>query len=117
MSSRTTLAKRGHRDDPRVSSLPHVIMLGSRASVGSLSPQLLLEDGTTYRPLRPTRLDKIKNLHLEVRPGFVILPRLHELLGPCIIGVGLDTLSPAQLFGETSRRDLSSTIRIVSSVV
>ena len=43
---------------------PHrTIMSGPRASVGSQSPQPHLEDGTTYYPLRPTKLDKIKNLH------------------------------------------------------
>ena len=26
-----------------------------------------LEDGTTYRPLRPTRLDEIENFHAEVQ--------------------------------------------------
>ena len=42
-----------------------------RASVGSQSPQPHLEDSSTYHPLRPTRLDKIKNLHAPVQVGGV----------------------------------------------
>ena len=39
------------------------IMFRPRASVGSQSPEPHLEDGSTYHPLRPTKLDKIKNSH------------------------------------------------------
>ena len=38
-------------------------LLVSVAVQGSQIPQPHLEDGTTYYPLRPTRLDEIKNLH------------------------------------------------------
>ena len=38
---------------------------------GSQSPQPHLEDGTTYDPLRPTRLDKIENFQLEIQTGAV----------------------------------------------
>ena len=32
------------------------------------------ENGSVYRPIRPTRLDKIKNFHLELRSGSVVRP-------------------------------------------
>ena len=41
------------------------------APVGSQSPQPHLEDGSTYHPLRPTKLDKIKNFRVEVQVGAV----------------------------------------------
>ena len=34
-------------------------------------PQPHLEDGTTYYPLRPTKLDKIENFHFEVQVGAI----------------------------------------------
>ena len=68
-------------------------------------------------PVCPTQLDKIKNLHLEVRPGILIIPRLHELLSPCMLGAGLATISSVKFFGEISRRTISSTFRTVSSVL
>ena len=37
-------------------------------------PQPHLEDGSAYRPLRPTKLDKIKNLHAEIHTGAVDIP-------------------------------------------
>ena len=42
--------------------------------VGLQAAQPHLEDHSTYHPLRPTRLDKIKNLHIEVRSGSVTKP-------------------------------------------
>ena len=36
-----------------------------------LQPHPHLEDGTAYRQVRPTKLDKIKNLHVEVQVGGV----------------------------------------------
>ena len=50
-----------------------------KASVGSQSPQPHLKSGSAYRQNRPTQLDKIKNLHAEVRSGHVILRRFREL--------------------------------------
>ena len=44
------------------------------ASVGSQGPQPHLEDSSVYRPLRPTKLDKIKNLHAEIHTGAVDIP-------------------------------------------
>ena len=38
------------------------------------SPQPHLEDSSVYRPLRPTKLDKIKNLHAEIHTGAVDIP-------------------------------------------
>ena len=47
-----------------------VIIVGWRGLGGaSQLPQPHLKDGSVYRPLRPTRLDKIKNFHVEVRSG------------------------------------------------
>ena len=51
----------------RVPLPQHVTMYEPGDPTGSQSPQPHLEDGTTYRPLRPTRLDEIKNFHLEVQ--------------------------------------------------
>ena len=48
----------------RVPLPQHVTTYEPGDPTGSQSPQPHLEDGTTYRPLRPTKLDKIKNLHL-----------------------------------------------------
>ena len=57
----------GHRrrDNSCVPPPQRVTIHEPRASVGSQSPQPHLEDGTTYHPRRPTRLDKIKNFHAE----------------------------------------------------
>ena len=38
-----------------------------------LQPHPHLEDGSAYRQLRPTRLDKIKNFHLDLPIGRMIL--------------------------------------------
>ena len=46
-------------------------MLGSRASAGLQAAQPHLEDGSVYRQNRPTRLDEIKNFHIEVQSGAV----------------------------------------------
>ena len=58
----------------RVPLPQHVTTYQPGDPTGSQSPQPHLEDGTTYRPLRPTKLDKIKNLHLEVQAGGVVRP-------------------------------------------
>ncbi len=42
---------------------------------GFTVPQPHLEEGTTYYPLRPTKLDKIKKLHAEVHAGAVAAPQ------------------------------------------
>ena len=39
------------------------------AQVGSQAAQPHLEYGSTYNPLRPTRLDEIKNFHPPVQVG------------------------------------------------
>ena len=46
--------------------------LSPRAAVGSQSPQRQFEDGSVYRQNRPTQLDKIKNLRVEVHACDVI---------------------------------------------
>ena len=43
--------------------LCRAILSGLRASVGSQASKPHLEDHSTYHPLRPTQLDKNKNLH------------------------------------------------------
>ena len=45
-------------------------------------PQPHLEDGTTYRPLRPTKLDKTENLHDEVQAGPVAVTLKERLDTP-----------------------------------
>ena len=44
-------------------------MLEARDAGGSQSPQPHLKDGSVYRQNRPTKLDEIKNFHLEVQVG------------------------------------------------
>ena len=44
-------------------------MLESRVLGGSQAAQPHLEDSTTYHPLRPTKLDKIKNLYSQFQGG------------------------------------------------
>ena len=46
----------------------------SRTTGSSQSPKPDLEDGTTYHLLRPTQLDKIKNLYVELRPKPIVGP-------------------------------------------
>ena len=49
-----------------------VIIVGWRGLGGaSQLPQPHLKDGSVYRPLRPTRLDKIKNLRVTVQAGII----------------------------------------------
>ena len=45
-----------------------------------LQPHPHLEDGSAYRQLRPTKLDKIKNFCAEVQVGLVA-----EAMGPVIL--------------------------------
>ena len=47
-------------------------MLAQRDSVDSQTAQPHLEDGSVYRQNRPTQLDKIKNLHSQIRSGPVV---------------------------------------------
>ncbi len=75
-------------------------------------PQPHLENGTTYRALRPTRLDKIKNFRAQVQISAVALPEHGATnIGGLSLGVpnvnsveGLcETGSSWELFHETGR--------------
>ena len=61
-------------------------MLAQRDSVDSQTAQPHLEDGSVYRQNRPTRLDEIKNFHVEVQTGRVVQPSSPPIGGRSVEG-------------------------------
>ena len=66
-------------------ALPKVARICVRAGYQGLqAAQPHLEDGSVYRPLRPTRLDEIKNFHLAVQASGVAKGLFRRFIRPVL---------------------------------